>query len=370
MPTPARPPDRATGLTSCAARFGLHAARWNNCANNSSTLDWVPVALSLQQRLQAWYNESASGGLILFLGDSVMRDVFTLAACLLEGVNALDLRPAFMGNPHHGSASQFIFARVRDGRGHRGVGLAGIPHGGPTLAFLWAHRVCERYTAALSCKQARSGNELAATNWTRNLEISLARVYGGDGLTAATSFFGTKPNPFHALAARAGLVLHGGLAFSQGRAEAEAMMMLTHAWLRRHVRPSAVVAVMETMPAHFPQRAFGEYDPHYHPQLPAAGRRCSPHDASLAAARPADGFRRHVATEFAAQHALPLLSTWDLARDAHDDHSLATPQLIGQVDKRLGSFDCRHWCNPGPTMLALVARLAAFIEGHSEKRIQ
>lgn len=281
---------------------------------------------------------------MLFLGDSIMRDVFTNAACLLNGIDALHgKKPHFMNNPHHGAASQIIYANVRDG---------------PTLAFLWAHRVCARFSVALNCRTVRSADEYDKMNWTRNALLSLPLIYGGEG---EKSYFRNTTNPYLSLVDKVSYVLYGGLAFTLGRPEAEANVGMALTWLRRHLRPSASIAVMETMPAHFPRRAFGEYDEHFHRHLPPAERRCEPHNATLAAAHPHDAFRRGVAVEFASRHALPLFRTWDAAASAHADHAVTSPSLLPTGDKRTGAFDCRHWCSPGSVMLAVVASFSDFL---------
>jgi hypothetical protein len=150
------------------------------------------------------------------------------------------------------------------------------------------------------------------------------------------------------------------LAFTGSRSEAEANVDMTLSWLRRHLRPSAVISLMETLPAHFPQRPFGEYEYAFHARMPREQRRCVAYDPALDAHDPAANFRADVPREMAALHGLPLFRTWALAAASHDDHSIDTPKLLG-VDKMIGTFDCRHYCNPGRTMLAVADAFAAFL---------
>lgn len=299
----------------------------------------MPVALHLKERMLKWSSHNRrDANMVLWLGDSILRDTFTMAVCLLDAIGAIEKRPNYQNNPHQGSGGQFIYARMR--------AASGVPGAGPTLGFFWAHRVCARWTPGMQCKEPRGEAELQSTNFTHNAILSLPRIYGGEEAYIPVRGV-NRTNWFHQIAKESMLVLYGGLAFTQTEHEARANVEMTVTWLRHRLRPSAVIAIMETMPAHFPRTAFGEYDKNFHAHLPESERRCRPHDEALGAARPRDNFRRAVANAYAELHALPLLRTWEDSSAHHEDHSINSSELVG-YDKRLGSFDCRH-CEYHPT---------------------
>ena len=125
-------------------------------------------------------------------------------------------------------------------------------------------------------------------------------------------------------------------------------------WLQG-ANPAQQRVVVEYAPAHFSGTPYGEHKASFF-TLPASRGsatpeqrgRCAPHNASLEVP-PANNWRRSVMREVAAEYHLSLLAVWDMSARSHDDHTQHTPPSW------LGArTDCRHWCNPGRTLLSWV----------------
>ena len=54
--------------------------------------------------------------------------------------------------------------------------------------------------------------------------------------------------------------------------------------------------------------------------------------------------------EVAAEYDLSLLAVWNVSARSHDDHT----QHFGGGLRAGVRIDCRHWCNPGRTLLSWV----------------
>jgi len=54
--------------------------------------------------------------------------------------------------------------------------------------------------------------------------------------------------------------------------------------------------------------------------------------------------------EVAAEYHLSLLAVWNVSTRSHDDH---TQHFGGGISAGVRT-DCRHWCNPGRTLLSWV----------------
>ena len=113
--------------------------------------------------------------------------------------------------------------------------------------------------------------------------------------------------------------------------------------------------VFEYAPAHFSGTPYGEFDASFFTRPARRGGatqeqrgRCAPHNASLEVP-PANNWRRSVMREVAAEYHLSLLAVWNVSARSHDDH---TQHFSGS--RYSGAHDCRHWCNPGRTLLSWV----------------
>ena len=319
-------------LHKCGLRLRLHHTRWNNCSPNaSSTRGWESVAKRLRDVI-VLLNAS-----VVILGDSVLRDQFVMATCILYRLGALRFRPDFMSRAHYGTLNEIAHARLKVG--------------GPALglSFIWSHRVCLRYSAAGECKQQTLPH--SRINFTRNVAMALQQVYGGSG---------NSSRRWVSVISQATHVLYGGHAFASSAQEVAANLNLTMTWLNAHRGPHTEVALVEYLPSHFPAQPYGEYRRHEDTRVHSTsqrGARCTPHDATLSAGHPEVLFRRTIVNEYASSRRLRLLRGWDLARDNHDDH----PVNKSFADPEFGVLDCRHWCSPGRTMLNAVGVLANFL---------
>jgi hypothetical protein len=101
------------------------------------------------------------------------------------------------------------------------------------------------------------------------------------------------------------------------------------------------VVVVEYAPAHFAGVPFGEVPG------PGAGtaqeqrEECAAHDPALEGK--ATNWRRDTLLSFAATNGLKVMPLWDQAVPNFWDHVHPAARVKG--------FDCRHWCNPGTTLL-------------------
>ena len=130
-------------------------------------------------------------------------------------------------------------------------------------------------------------------------------------------------------------------------------------WLQG-ASPAQQRVVLEYAPAHFSGTPYGEYDASFLTRRARRGgaspeqvSRCAPHNASLILPR-TKNWRRSVIRELAAEYHLPLLGVWDVSARSHDDHASLSRDFGWSPAKWTGVTDCRHWCNPGRTLLSWV----------------
>lgn len=321
-------------LRACAARLRIHPARWNNCNYSSSEAppeppaldDWHDVAERLFRSL------SARNAHVVLLGDSTVRDLFVASICLLDAFGGLTARPDFKWIPH-----PFVFNGIMSAH------IKNTSHA--RLTFVWAHTMCNRITVGQNCRPDMKVGQ--RQNYTRLVEYSLTRIYGG------TEYDSAK---WLSSVANASLVLYGGMAHAQNEAQVVGNLEMTERWWRanRQSQTSEFVLI-EQMPAHFPIIPFGEYDRHVHRN--SSQMQCATHNPSLNEAHPEANYRRDAVNAYAVRNRLRMLPTWDAAVRASNDHVNRSV-----LSTEVGALDCRHWCNPGPTTLRLADGLAHFLQ--------
>ena len=171
---------------------------------------------------------------------------------------------------------------------------------------------------------------------------------------------GSSPPAMHTqegLAVRDAKVLFFNMAGAHQRSAAELRVDMSSlvTWLQG-ANPAQQRVVVEYAPAHFSGTPYGEYNASFF-TLPASRGgatpeqrgRCAPHNPSLEVP-PANNWRRSVMREVAAEYDLSLLAVWNVSARSHDDHT----QHFGGGLRAGVRTDCRHWCNPGRTLLSWV----------------
>jgi len=289
--------DPAPGwVATCASDLGLHPSRWNNC-RNTAEIQRDDEPLRLSTALSAAL--SALGGPITLIGDSVLRGLFFLMACLiLPHVPAP--RPRMEGAHFSGPA------RISSELG--------------VLRFIWA--------------------DAAAWTSDERQEIRSSAV-------VLLHFGSHAQNASHALG------MLGAIASGMALDTPQAPRTIVWSYMPSHF-PSAPDGGGEW----HGRTASGQVDMRRVQQYMQPTARCVPHaslgprcDASCSAMARGN-FRRAASLAFAAQHALPILDAWDDAAANFDDHpgpSAASAALM------LGrSIDCKHWCAPGRTLMRVL----------------
>ena len=280
-------------VTTCRQRAKLDASRWGNCPDKPE-----PPLPEVATPLLRWVR--AQQRVVLF-GDSLMRDWFTLMVCLLIGASPT-ARVTPMPGPHFGLHGAIVLE---------------LPEGA-TLTFVWQRK------------------EFLPVN-------------------------GSSPPALHTkpcLAVRDAKVLFFNMAGAHQRSAAELRVDMGNlvTWLQG-ANPAQQRVVVEYAPAHFSGTPYGEYNASFFSALPASRGgatpeqrgRCAPHNASLEVP-PANNWRRSVMREVAAEYHLSLLAVWNVSARSHDDHT----QHFGGGLRAGVRTDCRHWCNPGRTLLSWV----------------
>jgi len=238
---------------------------------------------------------------VLF-GDSLMRDWFTMLVCLLIGASPTARVTPVMSGPHFGM---------------HGATVLELP-GGATLTFMWYR------------KEYRPVNGSAPPPSRPVETVRNAKV----------------------------LFFNMGGAHQSSAADMSKDMSSLVTWLQG-ASPTQQRVVLEYAPSHFSGTPYGEYDQSFFTRPASRGgatpeqlSRCAPHNASLIddAVPPANNWRRSALRDVAAEYHLPLLGVWDLRARRHDDHT----HHFGGGLKAGVRTDCRHWCNPGRTLLSWV----------------
>ena len=280
-------------LATCRQRTKLDVSRWGNCPDKPQ-----PPLPEVATPLLQWVR--AQQRVVLF-GDSLMRDWFTLMVCLLIGASPT-ARVTPMPGPHFGL---------------HGATVLELPEGA-TLTFVWQRK---EFLPV-------NGSSPPALHTKPCLAVRDAKVL----------FFNMKG-------------AHQGYA-----AELRVDMGNLVTWLQG-ANPAQQRVVVEYAPAHFSGTPYGEYNASFFSALPASRGgatpeqrgRCAPHNPSLEVP-PANNWRRSVMREVAAEYDLSLLAVWNVSARSHDDHT----QHFGGGLKAGVRTDCRHWCNPGRTLLSWV----------------
>ena len=278
-------------VRSCAASLKLHVARWGNCAgedaNSALPIDPLPASGALLAALLR-----APGPLVL-VGDSLIRDYFTLLACLL--LPHLRVYPSMGHDAFFGKAGRALklFTYVREA---------------PLVIFQW---------------------------WSP-----------GTSLTAASAAVrGSSAVLFNGAAAHFETLADGLVALED---VARALLAASN-----DSNKAPRIAVMDYLPSHFPGDPAGEYN---------ASRRHTYHQGSCVAHKdPAAGqtsFRRRLLGKLASKHDWPLVPLWELAAPNWKDHLKGGSPFVLE---HLGGLDCRHWCNPGRTMVAVHERMLEWL---------
>ena len=165
------------------------------------------------------------------------------------------------------------------------------------------------------------------------------------------------------------LLSYGSHAPTRGEAPAFLDGTLAEALAKMRCGPRPPrLAVWEYSPAHFPGTPHGEligwhgrcaaHDRSVKPPGSNLGCPCSP--ACVGCLDAFTNFRRDFLSDFAANHSLPLVPSWEIAVANADDHP---GHHAGATTLRGGANDCRHWCNPGRTLQAQVEAVVAFAAG-------
>ena len=289
------PRAQAPWVATCRQRAKLDESRWGNCPDKPE-----PPLPEVATPLLRWIR--AQQRVVLF-GDSLMRDLFTMLVCLLIGVSPTARVTPPMSGAHFGLHGAIVLE---------------LPEGA-TLTFVWYRR------------------EFLPVN-------------------------GSSPPALHVecAAVREAKVLFVNMngAHQPSAAQMSTDMRNLVTWLQG-TSPAQQRVVLEYAPAHFSGTPYGDYDASFFTRPASRGgatpeqrSRCAPHNASLidVPVPPANNWRRSVIREVAAEYHLPLLGVWDMSARSHDDHT----HKMGGGLKAGVQTDCRHWCNPGRTLLSWV----------------
>lgn len=292
-------------IEQCAKAFSLHPMRWNNCAVSANDRVRPQLARTL---LKTFRRRSSTGAplRLVLVGDSVVRDMFTLLACLL--VPEMRLPPRTM----HG---------VDVGRNAEGPVQLELLSSNSSISFVWFW------------EGEHSQPMTAATRATTQRILSEATAI----VFSAGAHF-REPKSMREALSRAASTLFGD----------------SDAGLQRGF------AVAEYTAPHFPASLDGEYIEKLHMHNREL-RHCDALDNnSSALTSPWTSWRRDVLDEFARMHDLPVIRMWHKTVTSHDDHP---PPSLGDYGAYFRSIDCRHWCNPGRTSYKLVGAIASWIDG-------
>ena len=299
-------------LLQCGDRLKLHQLRWRNCphkALESELKGWEQTADALHAAVKKLR------GPLLMLGDSVGRDIFTLASCLLHARHGLAEADSFgrIWNRHMPVCSEGRCAfRVRSQKDAR-------------IDFVWLRG------------SRRDGS------WYSPSEVSAASNASAAVVSAGAHF--------------------------QSYAAMVDSLRENHLWLRERAGENTPIGVVEYPAPHWPLSPAGEYEGwmtldegwmtlrRRSRGRAAAGRalNCTPH--GNASGKEAElPFRLQASRASAKQ--LPgarLIEMWRPSISSFDDH-------MGPAAARLTVSDCRHFCNPGRTYLGAVSRIARFVQ--------
>ena len=328
----AQPPSPAHVFDQCTRIHGFHHTRWANCGDRNV---W-PSSHAMLNRSASHFVELLDElpGPLVVLGDSLLRDFFMIAACLVTSKNVKVVPPRSMTTLDWG---------------RRGVVRLRRSKFGPTLmSYVWWRPIgthgpdekSELREAAviltnLGLTHAHNNSEAAA--WLVDFQQWMLDEVE---LQQRGSFFANEYRQV-----------------MQGHHSQMSLEGIKAEYRRRGTNRLPVVALHEQLPAHFPSTRHGEYDADLQTAYEAAvssgtnRRVCRPHRLP-SEENMASNWRYSLVDAFARNNSLPILRFWDRTVDRANDH--ITPSDVdgaAPLVKRRNGMDCRHWCNPGMTTI-------------------
>lgn len=306
-------------VEECDARLHWNRGYWGNCVPERILDLESGERADLVARAHAALATMRANSTLMFFGDSLARDIFILLACVL----VRDLTHLPTGNTSSRSFGLYrvesfttrgvevIFARLRE------------PHYGkrPYINL----RI---YPAVLSA--IRSAGHITTTYISHSVSGAL---------------FDLQMDKFLAMVKEA-----------RGRAPGKPQVL--------PAMPN--ISLWEYLPVHFPGSPDGDFEGHKRwlnrrarhrrqainvSTLACVVQPFSPKGRAAGEKQPGP-WRLSATRSYAAKKSLALVPLWEQSVNAYDDH----------CEHSKGSFDCRHWCNPGRTQLRNLRTLLQVLE--------